>query len=95
MPHCVVCGNPFKVNQSATAGSSWRGPEAANLVLPCSGFLVKDLLITVFQQIDPELANRLRTGENPDYMVTGQHGNCKISSPSALCRQVVLFFESK
>ena len=56
---CVVCGGQFKVVDSATSGSAWYGREAANLMLPFTGFLCKDLLLTVFSTLDVDLCNRL------------------------------------
>ena len=55
----MVCGGQFKVVDSATSGSAWYGREAANLMLPFTGFLCKDLLLTVFSTLDVDLCNRL------------------------------------
>jgi len=66
------------VVDSATSGSAWYGREAANLMLPFTGFLCKDLLLTVFSTLDVDLCNRLRG--------VGQHGNSKASNNAAICR---------
>jgi len=91
MPHCVVCGNPFKVNPAPTSGSAWHGSEAATLILPGSGLMVKDLLINVFQSLDPDLCARLRGENRESYGHSGlagseRHGNCKAWSHAAICR---------
>ena len=74
MPLCVICGAQFRPTELATPGSAWHGRDAVNLMLPGSGFLVKDLLLTIFSTLDVELCNRLR-----------QNLDGKLSD-SAICR---------
>ena len=76
MPLCVICGAQFRPTELATPGSAWHGRDAVNLMLPGSGFLVKDLLLTIFSTLDVELCNRLRRSQNLD----GKMSN------SAICR---------